>query len=137
MKGPARTWLTAGVLVLAAAARPAGAQATTIPPADSTSRGSQGPVTLDSLPPTSIELGDVLYLPGLFGLRMPSYDRSDGVSVRFGPRLALPDDRVLIDALVTYRSNLGRFDPSLKGSVNLNQHSDGARAGRARDAVQR
>jgi hypothetical protein len=121
-KRAARTWLTAGVLLLAAASRAAGAQATTIPPADSTSTGSQGPVTLDSLPPTSIELGDVLYLPGLFGLRMPSYDRSDGVSVRFGPRLALPDDRVLIDALVTYRSNLGRFDPSLKGSVNLNQH---------------
>jgi hypothetical protein len=53
---------------------------------------------------------------------MPSYDRSDGVSVRFGPRLALPDDRVLVDALVTYRSNLGRFDPSLQGSVSLSPH---------------
>jgi hypothetical protein len=116
-----RAWLAAGALMLAA--RTTGAQATTVPPADSTSPGSLGPATsLDSLPPVKIELGDVLYLPGLFGLRMPSYDRSDGVSVRFGPRLALPDDRVLVDALVTYRSNLGQFDPSLQGSVILGQH---------------
>jgi hypothetical protein len=110
-------------LALAGGSRSASAQAATVPPADSSSPGSHGPGTsLDSLPPTRIELADVLYLPGLFGLRMPAYDRSDGVSVRFGPRLALPDDRVVIDAVVTYRSNLGRFDPSLQGSVNLSHH---------------
>ena len=113
----------AAAVALSGAAATAGAQATPIPPADSTTPGSLGPRTsLDSLPPTHVELGDVLYLPGLFGLRMPSYDRSDGVSIRFGPRLALPDDRVIVDALVTYRSNLGRFDPSLQGSVELSRH---------------
>jgi hypothetical protein len=117
-------WVIAGTAALAAAAPPGVAQTSpVIPPADSSAPNTpaSGSAT-DSLLPTGLELEDVLYLPGLFGLRMPSYDRSDGVSVRFGPRLALPDDRVLIDALVTYRSNLGRFDPSLQGSVTLSHH---------------
>jgi hypothetical protein len=109
-------------LATVAAPRAAAQSSPVIPPADSSAPNTNAGVAPDSLLPTHVELGDVLYLPGLFGLRMPSYDRSDGVSVRFGPRLALPDDRVLIDALVTYRSNLGRFDPSLVGSVNLSNH---------------
>jgi hypothetical protein len=109
-------------LATVAAPRAAAQSSPVIPPADSSAPNTNAGVAPDSLLPTHVELGDVLYLPGLFGLRVPSYDRSDGVSVRFGPRLALPDDRVLIDALVTYRSNLGRFDPSFVGSVNLSNH---------------
>lgn len=52
----------------------------------------------------------VLSLPGLFGLRVPGYDRVDGLSVPFGPRITLGQRRVIIDPTVTYRSNLGAFD---------------------------
>ena len=51
-------------------------------------------------------------LPGLFGLRMPLYDRVDGLSVPWGPRINLADARVAIDPTVTYRSNLGAYDLS-------------------------
>jgi hypothetical protein len=52
--------------------------------------------------------------PGIFyGLRIPSYDRSDGLSAGWGPSLNFDSLRLHIAPLVTYRSNLGHFDPSL------------------------
>ena len=52
-------------------------------------------------------------LPGLFGLRMPQYDRSDGVTLTVGPVIALPNTKVTVEPRVSYRSQLGRFDPAL------------------------
>lgn len=52
----------------------------------------------------------VASLPGLFGLRIPGYDRVDGLSVPFGPRITLGQRRVVLDPTVTYRSNLGAYD---------------------------
>lgn len=54
-------------------------------------------------------------LPGVFGLRVPSYERVNGLTLPWGPHLELGYERVQIDALVTYRSNLGAWDPSLEG----------------------
>jgi hypothetical protein len=54
-------------------------------------------------------------LPVLFGLRIPSYDRVNGLSVPWGPRLSIDSGRLVFDPVVTYRSNLGKFDP--KGTV--------------------
>jgi hypothetical protein len=54
-------------------------------------------------------------LPLLFGLRIPSYDRVNGLSVPWGPRLNIDSGRIVFDPVVTYRSNLGKFDP--KGTV--------------------
>ncbi len=54
-------------------------------------------------------------LPMGIGLRVPSYDRVNGVTIPWGPQLIVADDRVQLDALVRYRSNLGNWDPSLEG----------------------
>ncbi len=56
-------------------------------------------------------------LPLGFGLRIPSYDRVNGLVLPWGPKLELGDGRLDVDALVTYRSNLGKWDPSLEGSI--------------------
>jgi hypothetical protein len=56
-------------------------------------------------------------LPLGVGLRIPTYDRVNGLAVPWGPKLEMNDARVDVDALVTYRSNLGKWDPSLEGSL--------------------
>src|ERR1700716_4611371 len=54
-------------------------------------------------------------LPLGVGLRIPSYDRVNGLALPWGPRLDLGEEKLQLDALVTYRSNLGKWDPSLEG----------------------
>jgi hypothetical protein len=56
-------------------------------------------------------------LPLGVGLRIPSYDRVNGLALPWGPKLELGDGRLDVDALVTYRSNLGKWDPSLEGTI--------------------
>ncbi len=56
-------------------------------------------------------------LPLGLGLRIPIYDRVNGLALPWGPKLELNDARIDVDALVTYRSNLGKWDPSLQGSL--------------------
>jgi hypothetical protein len=51
-------------------------------------------------------------LPVLDGLRIPSYDRVDGASVPWGPVLR-PSARVDIEPTVTYRSQIGAWDPAV------------------------
>ncbi|HEU4746876.1 MAG TPA: hypothetical protein VFS56_00130 [Gemmatimonadaceae bacterium] len=58
-----------------------------------------------------------LTLPLGIGLRTPSYDRVNGLTIPWGPRLALGDDRFTLDALVSYRSHLGNWDPSVEASL--------------------
>lgn len=55
----------------------------------------------------------VLSLPGIFGVRIPTYDRIDGLSIGFGPEIALDTGHVRIDPFVTYRSHLGVVDPAV------------------------
>ena len=54
-------------------------------------------------------------LPLGLGLRIPSYDRVNGLTLPWGPRLDIGDDKLQLDGLVSYRSNLGKWDPSLEG----------------------
>lgn len=56
-------------------------------------------------------------LPLGIGLRIPSYDRVNGVTLPWGPQLVLGEDKLQLDGLVSYRSNLGTWDPSLEGLV--------------------
>lgn len=58
-----------------------------------------------------------LSLPLGVGLRIPSYDRVNGLSLPWGPQLATSDESLELNALVTYRSNLGKWDPSLEGFI--------------------
>jgi hypothetical protein len=58
-----------------------------------------------------------LSLPLGIGLRIPSYDRVNGVTLPWGPRLELGDEKFQLDAIVSYRSNLGKWDPSLEALI--------------------
>lgn len=75
--------------------------------ADTTKDG----IALDYVAPEGPELAGIFNLPILFGFRVPSYDRADGLSVVWGPRLSLLGDHLRADPTVTYRSDLGMFDP--------------------------
>ena len=50
---------------------------------------------------------------GTYGLRVPTYDRSDGLSLAVAPSFELPRTAVRVEARITYRSQLGRLDPSV------------------------
>lgn len=44
---------------------------------------------------------------------LPFYDRVNGLSLPFGPTISTPDDRLVITPVLTYRSHLGKIDPSV------------------------
>lgn len=55
---------------------------------------------------------------------LPSYDRVNGVSVPLGPTIAIGDnERFVINPTLTYRSNLGKIDPSLAMSGQITADS--------------
>jgi hypothetical protein len=58
-------------------------------------------------------------LPGLYGLRIPTYDRADGLSLAFGPSFTFDTGYVAIDPTITYRSDVGAFDPALHSDLQL------------------
>jgi len=70
---------------------------------------------VDATPPLS--------LPGLFGVRVPSYDRVNGLTIPFGPALTLGTGHLDLDAQVAYRSDLGKFDPSVRGALQLSRRA--------------
>ena len=51
--------------------------------------------------------------PGVYGLRMPAYDRSDGLSMPIAPLFTAAQGAVRVEPRLTWRSNLGRIDPSV------------------------
>ena len=54
-------------------------------------------------------------LPLGIGLRIPSYDRVNGVTLPWGPKIETSNGRIDMDFLVKYRSHLGNWDPSIEG----------------------
>ena len=66
-------------------------------------------------------------LPGVFGVRLPSftggagptYDRVNGLSLVAGPRVSLDSGRIVVDPLVVYRSDLGTIDPRLVAGASI------------------
>jgi 3-deoxy-manno-octulosonate cytidylyltransferase (CMP-KDO synthetase) len=65
--------------------------------------------------------GRPVKLAGLYGLLIPSYDRTNGLSVPLGAELAAFGSRLLIEPRLTYRSQLGRLDPSV-AITDSNRH---------------
>lgn len=59
----------------------------------------------------------VFSMPGLYGVQIPTYDRANGLSLPFGPEFNFNRGRLALDPTVTYRSNLGAFDPAIHGDV--------------------
>lgn len=51
------------------------------------------------------------------GLRVPFYDRVNGVSLPWGPRIHVPGGRIVLDPAATYRSNLGKIDVALDAAI--------------------
>jgi len=84
---------------------------------------ANGVTTLD-YQPTRVQAPALFSLPGLYGLRIPAYDRIDGLSLSFGPLLTLDTGDVTIDPTVTYRSNLGAFDPALNVIIALGRRTN-------------
>lgn len=64
-----------------------------------------------------------LLFPFFYGLRLPSYDRVNGVSLPFGPALTFGGDRGEIDVLATYRSDIGKVDPSLSLAYQITRRT--------------
>src|ERR1035437_8835995 len=58
-------------------------------------------------------------LPLGVGLRIPSYDRVNGLSLPWGPMITLSNGRFELDPTVTYRSNIGDFDPYGKATIRI------------------
>jgi len=54
-----------------------------------------------------------LVWPGLYGLRLPSYTRVDGVALTVGPRVVVGAGVLAMEPRATYRSHLGTIDPGL------------------------
>ena len=81
-------------------------------------------VAAQAMPDSAVaDTGYVIYhdspidFPVFLGIRIPSYDRINGLTLPWGPRLTLGEDVLEANAIVSYRSNLGKFDP--RGSVRF------------------
>lgn len=58
-------------------------------------------------------------LPEFRGLREPTYDRVNGLTLAAGPRFNLAEGRIYIDPIVVYRSDLGELDPRLLAGASI------------------
>jgi hypothetical protein len=45
--------------------------------------------------------------------KLPTYDRVNGLSIPFGPTITVGDERLVVNPALTYRSHIGKIDPSL------------------------
>ena len=58
------------------------------------------------------------------GLRIPSYNRVDGLALGWGPDVRLADGRVKLFPSVTYRSHIGKFDPGIDGTLSVGKATE-------------
>jgi hypothetical protein len=56
-------------------------------------------------------------LPFLYGVRLPTYDRVNGVALPFGPLITLDTGDIEIEPIVTYRTHLGKIDPAVRATA--------------------
>ena len=54
-----------------------------------------------------------------YGFRLPAYDRVNGLSLAFGPLIALDSGRIDIEPTLTYRSDLGEVDPLVRARLGI------------------
>lgn len=58
-------------------------------------------------------------LPGIKGVRIPAYDRVNGATLPWAPFIQLDSGRISLEPTVTYRSHLGKVDPSVSGTMSM------------------
>lgn len=63
-------------------------------------------------------------LPGIYGFGIPGYDRTDGLSIPFGPLIAVPGTKLIVEPRVTYRSQLGRIDPAVDATLPFDSRTE-------------
>ncbi len=83
---------------------------------------SDSAIVLDYRPPPLLEEAQLVSLPLLYGLRIPTYTRVDGLGLPWGPRFMLTGRRggsLQVDPTVTYRSDIGAFDPAVTAELRL------------------
>ena len=81
-------------------------------------RSADGRLQLDWRTVSSYAV-ETLTFPIIYGFRLPTYTRVDGLGLPWGPRVMLDTGRIVIDPLITYRSDLGEIDPSLTARLGL------------------
>jgi hypothetical protein len=65
----------------------------------------------------------LLTWPGVYGIQLPRYDRSNGLSLGVGPLISLDTGLVEFRPRITYRSQLGRIDPRVTARLNLDRRN--------------
>ena len=63
-------------------------------------------------------------LPGLYGLRLPSYSRVDGLTLEAGPRVSAAHGAFTAEPRLAYRSHLGTLDPGLTLRLSLDRRTE-------------
>ncbi len=102
---------------------------------------TSAPLWAQGTPSPTVEAVDTSYvnydsgpitLPLGIGLRIPEYNRVDGLALPWGPTIRLGGGRLVIDPTVTYRSNLGAFDFFGDATLQLGKNDElSAHVGRA------
>ncbi|HEX5576875.1 MAG TPA: hypothetical protein VFX40_00810, partial [Gemmatimonadaceae bacterium] len=91
------------------------------------------PTTLTAQDPAAeppLDTGYVIYdkgpitLPLGIGLRIPAYNRVDGLALPWGPDIKFADGRIRFAPTVTYRSHIGEFDPAIGGTIALGKSDE-------------
>lgn len=62
-------------------------------------------------------------LGGIYGLGLPNYTRSDGLSLPFSARFESDAPALAIEAGVVYRSHLGEVDPFVEGDLSFSRRT--------------
>jgi hypothetical protein len=71
----------------------------------------------------SVDEYHAIELPGAYGVRVPAYDRVNGLSLPFGPRFWLDSTRYSVEPILTYRSDLGDIDPEVRATMFVSRLS--------------
>lgn len=70
-----------------------------------------------------VEAVPTFSLPGIKGIQIPAYDRTNGLSLPIGAIIAVPHSGVRVVPTITYRSQLGRLDPDLGVEAPLDRRT--------------
>lgn len=107
-----------------AASAPLGAQVTPPPAPIPPASGIDTSYVMYDEGPISLPLG--------IGIRVPGYNRVDGLVLPWGPMISLAQDRIRIDPTITYRSHIGKIDPfakmNFKGTTGIGFELAGGRS---------